>query len=115
MTDGFLDSVQQFLLGSNFLQKFITFLLEVIIILVNIILLPINLLIAQFIPDLDGVLSQIAQLFDHASTYVGWVLSMLGVPTILLTLVFAYYTFSLTTRIGVWGVKLALKWVDTFR
>lgn len=98
-------------LNTNFLETLITIVIQILTAITNIILLPFNLLIGAYFPDLSGALDNISALFDLAGTYIGWVLSFLGVPAILLTLVLAYYLFTITVTLGVWGVKLALKWI----
>lgn len=85
------------------LMKLITKLLAVF-------LAPINALIGQYLPALDTALTKIAQFLNLCVSAIGWVISALGIPPIVIELIVAYYTFKLTVPILVHAVKLVVKW-----
>lgn len=101
-------------LNSNFLDNVIIIIIQILTAITNVILFPINLLIDSLFPDFSAALGYITQFFDLVQQYLAWVLSFLGIPAVLVTLVLAYYLFSVTVTLGVWGVKLALKWIGHF-
>lgn len=102
------------ILQGDILQNIINAIFQLLIVLANIILYPFSLLVRQFFPNIDGALTAIADMFDLAATYVGWAISLTGIPPIILTLVIGYYVFTITIGLATWTIKLALKWVDTF-
>lgn len=102
------------ILSGDFLQTLINAIFELLIVLANIILYPFSLLIAEFFPEVDGALESIAAMFEYASTYVGWAISLMGIPPLILTLMIGYFVFTITVGLAIWSIKVALKWVDTF-
>lgn len=99
------------ILSAEFLQNLLLLFFQLCIALAEIILLPINILVTAFIPDLSLALSRIPPMLDLAGTYIGWLISSLGVPSIIITLTVFYYIFILSTRATFWAFKLALKWL----
>lgn len=102
------------LMSGNVLETLLTLIIQLLTTITNIILYPFNILIDSLFPNFTNALDNITALFDLATTYISWILSFLGIPAILLSLVLAYYVFSITITLGVWGAKLALKWVGHF-
>lgn len=102
------------ILNGNFLETLVTLVIQILTILTNIILYPINLLIDTVFPDISSALDSITALFTVAKTYIGWAISFMGIPAIILSMVVAYYLFVITTTLGIWGVKLAIKWIGHF-
>jgi len=83
--------------------------------LVAIILAPLSALIATLIPGADAFFSAIPTWLNYATTYVGWVIDAFGIPTIVITMVVLYYTFTLTSSLLVYGVKLSIKWYEALK
>jgi len=98
------------LLDAGFLGDLVRIVIEVIMAIVGIILTPISALISVMMPDVDEALLKVPEVFAYANTYLGWLISALALPGILLTLVVGYYTFSVTMKLLVYPVKLALNW-----
>lgn len=98
----------------GFLNDLLNAALALLIALANIILYPFGLLIQTVFPAFDDALSNIADMFDLAAQYVGWAISLAGIPPVILTLLIGYYTFTITLGLATWSIKLALKWIDTF-
>jgi len=101
-------------LNGDFLQNLVSVILVIFTTITNVILFPINLLINSFFPDFSNALTNISAVFQLGQTYMGWVISFLGVPAVLLSMVLAYYLFVITVTMGIWGVKLAIKWIGHF-
>lgn len=83
--------------------------------LVAIILAPIALLIHTLIPGADSFFAAIPTWLNYATTYVGWVIDAFGIPSIVITMVVLYYTFTLTSSLGVYGIKLAVRWYNVLK
>jgi len=98
------------LLNAGFLGDLLRVVIEVVMMLVGLLLTPISALIATLLPDINNALLSIPILFDYANTYLGWVISAFGIPSILLVFVSGYYIFTVTSKLGVYPLKLALNW-----
>ena len=83
--------------------------------LVSLLLSPIDALIEQFLPDLSNALDGLTNFFGYITQYIGWVIDFAGIPSTVITLIVAYYTFKLTVPLVVSTVKLALKWYNTLK
>lgn len=98
------------LLDAGFLGDLFRLVIEVTMLIVGIILTPISALIAATLPDINNALLAIPILFEYATTYMGWIISAFAIPGLLLTFMVGYYVFTITTKLGVWPLKLALNW-----
>lgn len=85
-------------------------LIKFIISLVSIFLTPINLLVSQYMPSLDNAFNSIASFLGMCTNSIGWVISALGIPSIVIQLIVSYYTFKLTVPLLVSAIKIAIKW-----
>ena len=90
----------------------VTGFLNFIILVCNIILLPINAVIEKFLPDLDMMLSSLKPLFDTASQYLNWVISLSGLSTAAIQFIVLYFTFKLTVPLSVYVIKFVVKWYN---
>lgn len=104
------DNALQSLINGDLLLALFQVIMGLIITIANIILLPFSILIAQFLPDLDNGLSNIADYFDYAAQYIAWVAHQLAIPYYVVTLIATYYLFIFTVTFGTWSVKLLLHW-----
>jgi len=98
------------LLDADLLSSLLTVVIEIAMAFVGIILIPISFLVSVLMPDLDAALLKVPAVFDYASTYMGWIISAFGIPSLVLTLMVGYYLFAVTSKITVWPVKVALSW-----
>lgn len=105
----FDNAIQSLINGDLFLAIF-QVIMGVILAIANIILLPFSMLISEFLPELDGALSNIASYFDLATTYLSWLLYQLAIPEFVVQLIATYYLFVFSVTIGSWSVKLLLHW-----
>lgn len=92
------------------IKAIISGLIQLIINLVNIFLSPINSLIESYMPSLNTAFSSIASFLNICVSSIGWVISALGIPSIVIELLVAYYTFKLTVPLLVHAIKLVVKW-----
>lgn len=88
-------------------------LIKLIISLVSIFLTPINDLITTYMPSLGNALSSIGSFLAICVSSIGWVISALGIPPVVIELLVAFYTFKLTVPLLVHAIKLAVKWYRT--
>lgn len=103
------------ILSANWLSTLIDMILWLFISLISVILLPFSLVIEKFIPNMDAAFSAVANLFDIASTYVGYIIDAIGFPPIAINMIIGYYTFVILATLYVWMAKIGLKWLDTLK
>ena len=75
----------------------------------------IDILISNYLPDLANALTAINEFLTLITSSIGWVLSCLGIPGTVISLLILYYTFKLTVPYLVHLIKLALKWYNTLK
>lgn len=97
------------------IKAIINGIMKLIMSLVSLLLSPIDALIEQFLPDLSNALDGLTSFFCYVTQYIGWVIDFAGIPSSVITLIVAYYTFKLTVPLVVSTVKLALKWYNTLK
>lgn len=102
-------------MSSSLVISIVSILIGAINGLIGILLYPLSAFIATLIPGADAFFSAIPAWLDYATTYVGWVIDAFGIPSIVLTMVVLYYTFTLTSSLGAYGVKLFVKWYDALK
>lgn len=88
----------------------INVILTVISWVIEIILLPINLIIAQFLPSLDGVFSTVGEAFSIGFASIGWVVDLFGIPYFLIDFLISFYIFYLTVPLLIYFIKIVVKW-----
>jgi hypothetical protein len=98
------------LLNSPFFVSLIQILFAAVSLVVAVILYPFGLLIEQTIPALDGALLSIAELLTYIQTYSGWAVNALAIPAVVITMIVGLYTFTVMSTLGVWSVKLLIRW-----
>lgn len=103
------DAVDQIMHG-DFLLGLFQVLMAVIVSIMNLILYPFSLLIKTYMPSLDQGLTALADYFDYAGHYMAWLLDAFAVPSIVVTMVAAYYLFVFTVTMSAWTIKLVIKW-----
>lgn len=95
--------------------KILSGIMKLIISLVNVLLTPIDLLISNLLPGLDSAFSAITAMFNAISSVIGWCLSFTLLSSETISLIVLYFTFALTLPLGVYTVKLAIKWYDKIK
>lgn len=88
---------------------------KIIIKLVSLLLTPIDNLISQFLPGLDDAFTMIGNLVQQISNVVPWVMSWMGVSSLVVSLLVSYLTFKMSVPLVVHTIKLAIKWYDKLK
>lgn len=102
-------------MSSSLLVSIVNILIGAVNSLVAIVLAPIAIAIHTFLPGSDAFFEPIPIWLSYVSTYFGWVVNALGVPTIVITMVVLYYTFTLSSSLFVYGIKLAIRWYGAIK
>jgi hypothetical protein len=97
------------------INKLLMGVFKIIISLVSLLLTPIDNLIAQFLPGLDDAFTMIGNLVQQLCNVVPWVMSWMGVSSVVVSLLVSYLTFKMSVPIVVHTIKLALKWYDKLK
>lgn len=97
------------------INKLLMGIFKIIISLVNLLLTPIDTLISQFLPGLDNAFTMVGNLVQQLCNIIPWVMSWLGVSSIVISLLVSYLTFKMSVPIVVHTVKLAIKWYDKLK
>lgn len=95
------------------INKIITGLISLVIQFVGVLLTPIDTLVASYLPSISSALIAIQNFLSYCISAIGWVISSLGIPSSVISLLITYYSFSLVVPLLVHGVKLAIKWYRT--
>lgn len=97
------------------ISKILTGIFKLVISLVNVLLVPIDNIIASALPELGEAIDFVAQYFSFLANLLPWVMSWIGLSTIVLELFVAYITFKLTVPLLVHTIKLSIKWYDKLK
>lgn len=97
------------------IQAILNGIMNLIISLVQILLSPIDVLIGTLLPDLSTALTSVSNFFNLIGSGIGWMISALGLPSELLSLIVLYFTFKLTAPLLFSTIKLAIKWYDKIK
>ena len=95
--------------------KILTGLLTLVINLISLILTPIDNLITSALPGLSNALNSVAGFLNIALQSIGWVISLTGLSSDVISLVVLYYGFVLTAPLLFYMIKLALNWYDKLK
>lgn len=91
-------------------QWLLNIILSIVMIVANAILIPIDYLINLFLPSLSSALDTTANFINTLAQYIGWAISLSGLPAGTISLIALFTVFKLTTPINVWFIKLAISW-----
>lgn len=97
------------------INKLLMGVFKIIIKLVSLLLTPIDNLISQFLPGLDDAFTMIGNLVQQISNVVPWVMSWMGVSSLVVSLLVSYLTFKMSVPLVVHTIKLAIKWYDKLK
>lgn len=96
--------------ATSLVQTFLQAIIYAVINLTYLLLYPIDQIILATLPALSNALTSVANLLQLASTYIGWVLSLIGLSPIAINLIVAYIVFKLTAPLMFYMFKLGLSW-----
>lgn len=97
------------------INKLLMGVLKLIIGLVSLILTPIDNLITSALPNLANALNSVASFLTICTQSIGWVISLTGIPSSVISLIVLYYGFKLTAPLLFYMIKLALSWYDKLK
>ena len=97
------------------INKIIMGILKLIIGLISLILTPIDNLITSALPDLSNALNSIATFLGYCTQSIGWVISLTGLSSSVISLIVMYYGFKLTAPLLFYMIKLALSLYDKLK
>ena len=89
--------------------------MKLIIGLVSLILAPIDLLIQSALPQLSSAFTAIGNFLNLISSGIGWAISLSGLSSETISLLVAYYVFTLTAPMLFYMIKLALAWYNRLK
>lgn len=97
------------------IKRIIKGIFKLIMSLTSVLLTPINTIIQNFIPDLANVISGIVTLFDMAGQFLGFIMSIFGFNSLTWSIIVMYYVFHFGFQMGMFTVKLSLKWYNALK
>lgn len=97
------------------INAILTGIINLIISLVSLILLPIDALILSVLPDLSNAFTAIGSFLNIISSGIGWAVSLSGLSSATISLIVAYWTFTLTAPMLFYMIKLALAWYNRLK
>ena len=92
------------------IDKIISGLISLVLQFVEILLYPIDTLVQNYLPSLSSALQSVSTFLSYCVSSIGWVISLVGIPTSVISLLIAYYGFALVVPALVYIVKLGIKW-----
>lgn len=88
---------------------------KIIISLTTLLLSPIDSIITSSLPSLATGLDAVNSLLDYIISVIGFAVDMTGLSSIAISLIVLYFNFILVLPLGVYTVKLALKWYNMLK
>lgn len=83
--------------------------------LIAVILAPINLLISQFLPSFNNMLTLVGNFFSQVGTYSGYILDSFLLSSEVVSFLILYWVFKLTFPFAVSTIKLIVKWYNSLK
>lgn len=77
---------------------------------ISIFLAPINALIASMLPGFNDMLTNVANGFNSAVQYVGWVIDATTLNTNVISFFILFMSFKVLFPLAVSAIKLVVKW-----
>lgn len=97
------------------INKLLMGIMKLIISLVSLLLTPIDNLITSALPDLSNVLNSVSGFLNICTQSIGWVISLTGLSSNVISLIVLYFGFKLTAPLLFYMIKLALSWYDKLK
>lgn len=97
------------------INKILLGIINLIVSLVSVILTPIDNLITSALPSLSNALNSISSFLNLALQSIGWVISLTGLSSDVISLIVIYYGFVLTAPLLFYFIKLAISWYDKLK
>lgn len=97
------------------INKILLGIIKLMIGLVSVILTPIDNLITSALPNLSNVLDSVSSFLNIATGSIGWVISLTGLSSSVISLVVLYYGFKLSAPMLFYMIKLAIAWYNKLK
>lgn len=97
------------------INKLLMGIIKLIVGLVSLILTPIDNLIQSVLPQLSNAFTAIGNFLNIISSSIGWCVSLTGLSSEAISLIVAYFTFTLTAPLMFYMIKLALSWYNRLK
>lgn len=97
------------------INKLLLGIIKLITSLVTVILTPFDNLIQSALPQLSSGFTAIGNFLNIISSGIGWAISLTGLSSNAISLIIAYYTFTLTAPMLFYMIKLALAWYNRLK
>lgn len=97
------------------INKLLMGVIKLIVSLVSVILTPFDNLIQSALPELSSALTAVGNFLNLISSGIGWVISLTGLSSEAISLIVAYFVFSLTAPMLFYMIKLALSWYNRLK
>lgn len=97
------------------INKLLMGIIKLIVGLVSLILSPIDNLIKSALPQLSNAFTAIGNFLNIISSSIGWCVSLTGLSSEAISLIVAYFTFTLTAPLMFYMIKLALSWYNRLK
>lgn len=95
--------------------KIISGIFKFFTILISALLAPIDNLITSALPDLSNALNSISGFLNLCTSSIGWVISLTGLSSSVISLIVAYFGFKLTAPLMFYFIKLILAWYNRLK
>lgn len=92
-----------------------TVILRIVFTMINALMIPIDTAIATLLPNLSQAFGAIADFITIITSYLGFAISLTGIPPWVIVFMASYFIFILTVPIGIYGLKLAVRWYFTVK
>lgn len=97
------------------INKLLMGIIKLIVGLVSLILTPIDNLIQSVLPQLSSAFTAIGNFLNIIASSIGWCISLTGLSSQAISLIVAYFTFTLTAPLMFYMIKLALSWYNRLK
>ena len=97
------------------INKILLGIIKLIVSLVTVILAPFDALIQSALPQLSDAFTAIGVLLDFIGDGLAWAISLSGLNRGALSLLVAYWVFTLTAPMLFYMIKLALSWYNRLK
>lgn len=97
------------------INKILLGIIKLIVSLVSVILTPFDNLIQSALPELSSAFTAIGNFLNLIASGIGWAISLTGLSSSAISLLVAYYVFTLTAPMLFYMIKLALSWYNRLK
>lgn len=97
------------------INAILTGIFKIVTKLIALLLLPINLLITNYLPNFNNMLSSVSSFFRLPIQYIGFITDSLFLSSETISFLILFWTFKLTFPLLVSAIKLVVKWYNNLK